>query len=154
MFYFVLLWLIQMRIGAWILSHCVLEASRALRFHDGSFSQAVTRARQDLKLLVVYLHSALALGILLCKLYIYILIYNDMYNTHICKPYIYIFLSLIHIIYTPYSIQLLSKWPPRRTCEARGTRLQQRLGQRGHPRRFGRSSPRSYSCRPSRRGRI
>lgn len=26
-------------------------------FHDGSFSQAVTRARQDLKLLVVYLHS-------------------------------------------------------------------------------------------------
>ena len=28
-----------------------------LRFHDGSFSQAVTRARHDLKLLVVYLHS-------------------------------------------------------------------------------------------------
>lgn len=26
-------------------------------FHEGSFSQAVTRARQDLKLLVVYLHS-------------------------------------------------------------------------------------------------
>ncbi|CAK9083579.1 unnamed protein product [Durusdinium trenchii] len=31
-------------------------------FHEGSFSQAVTRARQDLKLLVVYLHSRLALA--------------------------------------------------------------------------------------------
>ena len=48
--------LLRGRINVW----GVFTSLHAPRFHDGSFSQAVTRARQDLKLLVVYLHSFLA----------------------------------------------------------------------------------------------